>query len=326
MPRILVLGSSNIDLVLRGDRLPRPGETVLGTEYFQAFGGKGANQAVAAARAGAEVTFLAAVGDDAFGKQAMDRYRNEDIKIDFIKTIPNTSTGVALILVDAAGQNMISVYPGANHSITPADIAALPQGLFVERDVFVSQLETPVETVRAAMARARAAGMITILNSAPIQPALESAAIFRNVDILIANELEIKELTGIDVHDHASAYEALIQTAKCLGPTNCVFTLGERGCIVAMATRPDRICHYPAIPVNVVDCVAAGDAFVGALACYLAQILARDPDKLWHSKYSLEEAAAWANHAAAISVTRLGAQPSLPYREEIDLSFRRAAV
>lgn len=321
MPGVLVLGSSNTDLVIRGERLPKPGETVMGSDYFQAFGGKGANQAVAAARAGADVTFIAAVGDDDFGRAALDQYRAERINIDHVKIVPGRPSGVALILVGEGGQNMIAVHPGANADLTPEDIDALPEEVFTRNRVFVAQLETPTATVLAGLRRAKRAGLLTILNPAPAQARM---ALFVNppllefTDIVVPNEVEAEGLTGYTSSNAEGIANAAISLAR-RGPRGVILTLGERGCaVMAMAdwiegTKP-IFKMMSAIKVKPVDAVAAGDAFVGALANRLAEL-----DRPFEE--SIFRAAEWALHASAISVTRNGAQPSLPSRAEIQESF-----
>lgn len=318
MPRVLVLGSSNMDLVLKSERLPAPGETVLGEDYFRAFGGKGANQAVAAARAGADVAFIAAVGGDAFGGESLEQYRREAIDTSAVRVIKDRPSGVALILVDRKGQNMISVFPGANALLTPEHVRALPDALFDAPGVFVAQLETPIETVAAGLTQARSRGWTTILNPAPAAGADRIERLLRASDIVVPNETEIERLTGIRVTDAASAKEA----ARVLGEYGCraiVITLGDQGCYCVTAGPEGQwaAAHLPAIEVSATDCVAAGDAFVGAMAARLAESPARN------FLNEIASAAAWATHAAAISVTRPGAQPSLATRAEIDASWKK---
>lgn len=317
MPSVLVLGSSNTDLVIRAARLPAPGETIIGSDYFQAFGGKGANQAVAAARAGADVTFIAAVGDDDFGKAALDQYRREGINVDHVKVVAGQASGVALILVGEDGQNMIAVHPGANHSLTPDDIAALPEEIFASHRVFVAQLETPVETVHAALRRARGAGMFTILNPAPADAAALSDDIMGSIDLIIPNETEAAALTGVAVSDERSACSAAMRLLARDGQAAIVTLGGEGSWAVARTGTGCGMKRIPAVPADAIDTVAAGDAFVGAIACVLADVSScrNRLDEV------VEGAARWASCAAAISVSRRGAQPSLPRREEIEALF-----
>lgn len=326
MGRVVVLGSINTDFVLKGQRLPAPGETVMGTEYFQVFGGKGGNQAVAAARAGASVTFIAAAGDDALGREAIEHYAMEkNLDASHIKVVRGHANGLALILVDAHGQNMISIFPGANAALSRGDIENLPEGIFERDAVLVVQLETPLDTVLAGFERAREAGMTTILNPAPAMPAEKLSPLLAFTDILVPNESEALQLTDIAVNDEKSAFESA-RSLLSMGRRAVIITLGERGCVVAVKEESTsslrvRCVFVPAMKVSTIDCVAAGDAFVGALACKLSESEASR--RL--SAEVLLDAARWATHAAAISVTRAGAQPSLPRRAEIEASFRESS-
>jgi ribokinase len=307
MSRILVVGSINTDLVIRGPKLPRPGETVIGGEFYQASGGKGANQAVAAARAARDpVTFIGAVGDDALGRSALGHLRSENLVCDYLKTVPGKPSGVALILVDEQGQNLISVAAGANACLTPADIEAVPDSAFAAARVFLTSLETPLNTVACALERARRAGLLTILNPAPAARDVLNADLLSLVDILTPNAGEAALLTtsqtpADDRYDEA----AIVESARALQRLGCrqvVITLGAEGCLVV-----DReTARIPGRRVEAVDATAAGDAFNGALAVALSEVR------------PLAESAQWANAAAAISVTRRGAQPSLATRQEID--------
>lgn len=296
LPTVVVLGSANTDLVLRAPRLPRPGETVLQGEFFQAAGGKGANQAVAAARAGAKVTFLAAVGDDAFGDRAVAGYEREGIDCGLIRRIAGVATGTALILVDHSGENMIGVASGANALITPEDIDRVPESVFAAARVFLTSLEVPLAAVVRGLERAKAAGLTTILNPAPAIGEVASRHVLALVDVLTPNEGEASALAeGAGV---AGAAAMLRRN----GAGAVVVTLGPAGCLVVEAAAVE----VPGLRVAAVDATAAGDAFNGALAVALAE------------GRPLVEAAAWANRAAALAVTRAGAQPSLPRREEIE--------
>ncbi len=299
-PRVVVLGSVNVDLVVRGQRLPRPGETVLGGEFYQAAGGKGANQAVAAARAARDpVTFLAAVGDDDYGRQALENFRREALIADYVKVVAGQPTGVALILVDARGENLISVASGANHSFTPADIDALPDSVFSPGGVFLACLESPLETVARGLERAKRAGMLTVLNPAPANVSvLDLAAL---VDVVTPNEGEAAALAGLAADQKFDPSAAARQLQK-RGFKSCIVTLGSHGCLVV----EDRATLLAAHAIAAVDATGAGDAFNGALAVALSE------------GRSLIDASRRANRAGAIAVTRRGAQPSLPRRSEID--------
>jgi ribokinase len=292
---IIVVGSINTDLVICGPRLPAPGETVVGGEFYQAAGGKGANQAVAAARAAREpVTFIGAVGDDALGLESLARFQRENLICDYLRTVPQQSTGVALILVDDRGQNLISVAAGANAHLAPADVDRVPREVFTSARVFLTSLETPLETVAHGLSLARRAGLTTILNPAPARPLPDE--VLSLVDVLTPNESEAEMLVGERLTPAECAARLIDR-----GCRSVIATLGEAGCLVVgreNATVPGR-------RVTAVDATAAGDAFNGALAVALAE------------GRSLLEAARWANVAASISVTRRGAQPSLARREEI---------
>ncbi len=299
---IIVLGSINTDLVIRGPRLPGPGETVLGGEFYRAHGGKGANQAVAAARASGEpVTFIAAVGDDPFGRDALDHFAGENLDTRYLKTVPGQPSGVALILVDRQGENLISVASGANESLSPADVDAVPEEVFHKADVLLACLESPLETTARGLERARDAGLRTILNPAPANEAIVPRGLLALTDVLTPNEGEAATLAGIESENSAGAAAARLRELGC---RNCVITLGVRGCLVV--DEQGNETGIGGHPVDAVDATAAGDAFNGALAVALSE------------GRPLVEAARFANRAAAIAVTRAGAQPSLPTRAEIE--------
>jgi len=309
--RIVVVGSINIDLVVRVATLPRPGETVLGGRFASVHGGKGANQAVAAARAGGRTTFVARVGDDSMGHAAIEAFRAEGIETDFISVTPHCPTGVALILVDAAGENSIAVAGGANDRLSAADVE-LARPAIEAADIVVLQLEVPLEAVAHAVAIAQAAGTRVILNPAPARPL--PATLLAHIDVLTPNETE-----GVSLASHAAATmppegdaEMLAGAILGLGPRAAILTLGADGAIVATG---QAITKVPAFPVEPRDTVAAGDVFNGCLAVMLAE--GRD----------LVAATRFATAAAAISVTRDGAQASAPLRSEIDafLASRQGA-
>jgi len=300
--KIIVLGSVNTDLVIRGPRLPAPGETVLGGEFYRAHGGKGANQAVAAARAFADpVTFIGAVGDDAFGREALAHFARENLDCRYLKTVPGEASGVALILVDRQGENLISVASGANLHVTPEDVDAVSEETFRNARVFLTCLESPLESVARGLSRARRSGLLTILNPAPADDAVCRNGTLALVDVITPNEGEAAALTGIDFDDRPGAVAAARRLQE-MGCRSCVITLGARGCLVVEETDT----WVEGRSVQAVDTTAAGDAFNGALAVALSE------------GRTLVEAAHWANRAAAVAVTRPGAQPSLPGRKEID--------
>ncbi len=297
-PRVVVVGSSNTDMVVRLPVLPSPGQTVLGGDFYQAAGGKGANQAVAAARLGAEVRLVARVGDDDLGREAIRRFRAEGILTDTVVVDPDAPSGVALIMVDARGENMIAVASGANSRLSPADVDAVAGHL--PGSVLLVQLEVPPATVEHAVSLARRAGAKVILNPAPALSLPDS--LLRQVSILTPNEGELAVLAGMPVQDPDTAWKA----AACLlerGVETVIVTLGAQGALVVDAGG-SRL--EPGRRVEAVDTTAAGDAFNGALAWALADGL------------PLDEAVRLANRAASISVTRPGAQPSLATRQELE--------
>lgn len=299
---IIILGSINTDLVIRASSLPAPGETVLGGEFYRAAGGKGANQAVAAARSGrSPVTFLAAVGDDSFGRESLEGLRRENLDVQFVKVVEKQASGVALILVDERGQNLISVASGANWHLLPADVHDIPSEVWQSASVFVACLESPLETVMAGLRRAKLAGLTTILNPAPANREILFAVGLRLIDVLTPNESEAALLTGREVHSEVDAAAAgrQLQAAGC---SRIIITRGDKGCCVLDG---DTLTHVPSRAVNAIDATAAGDVFNGALATALSE------------GRTLAEAARWASMAASISVTRRGAQPSIPTRQEI---------
>ncbi|HTI52362.1 MAG TPA: ribokinase, partial [Planctomycetaceae bacterium] len=300
---IIVLGSINTDLVIRGPRLPQPGETILGGEFYQSAGGKGANQAVAAARAcTGPVTFIGAVGDDSLGREAISRFQAENMICEYLKVVDGQASGVALILVDHQGQNMISVASGANSFLTPSDVDQIPGAVFAAAKVFLTSLEIPLDTVLHGLRRARQSGLLTMLNPAPAPPNGLPEDVLQLVDVLTPNETEAALLTGWNPHEMSDGDASQVRHAalqlRSSGCRSVVVTLGARGCFVV-----DReIAIIPGRAVAAVDATAAGDAFNGALAAALAE------------GKPLIEACRWAGAAAAISVTRRGAQPTHPTR------------
>jgi ribokinase len=298
MAKILVVGSSNTDMVVKSAHLPLPGETVLGGQFFTFAGGKGANQAVAAAKLGGDVTFLAKVGNDALGKAAVEGFKKEGINVSHIITDPDFHSGVALIMVEDSGENCISVASGANGKFTPLDIENAFE--LVEKASFVLvQLEIPLETVTALLDKAFAHGVPVILNPAPARPL--SDKLISKLFIITPNETEAELLTGVKVTDEASAAKA----AKILrgkGAKLAIITLGAKG---AFLLSDQEEILIPSLAVNAVDTTAAGDTFNGALTVALAEGM------------EIKAAIRFANQAAAISVTRMGAQSSQPYRSEI---------
>ncbi len=298
-PRIVVVGSVNTDMVVKSARIPVAGETVTGGKFVMAAGGKGANQAVAAARLGAEVTLVAKVGQDLFGDQAIENYRREGIQTDCILRDPENATGVALILVDERGENLISVASGANHALSPEEVFLVAERIR-SADVLMLQLEVPMETVCEAARLATEAGVTVILDPAPAVPLPEG--LLQNVSYLTPNETEAERLTGIQVTDEASAERAGKQLVGA-GARHVLVTLGAKGALLVTSEGSHLI---PTQPVEAVDTTAAGDAFNGGMAWALAQGM------------KLDEAIRWACLTGALSATRLGAQPSLPTRADLE--------
>jgi len=306
MPRIAVLGSSNTDMIVKLPRLPGPGETVIGGKFSMAAGGKGANQAVAAARAGGKVTFISRVGNDSFGRQSMAGFTSEGLETAFVEIDARAASGIALILVDQSGENSIGVASGANAEICASDIEKALDAIR-SSDIFLTQLEVPLEAVEAAIAGAHRAGVSIILNPAPAQPLRRG--ILSRVSILTPNEREAEHLTGTSIRDNAGT----VQAARLLlqrGVQSVIITLGGRGAYIADQRHGEFI---PAFRVQAIDTTAAGDVFSGALAVAFAE------------KADLREAAVFASAAAALSVSKLGAQPSAPHRTDIE-SFLKQDV
>lgn len=293
------MGSCNTDMVINMERLPLPGETLLGGKFFMNPGGKGANQAVAAARLGGKVLFIAKVGNDPFGVRAVDQYKAEGINTKHVLVDKEHPSGVALILVDAHGENSIAVASGANAHLMPQDIDNA-RGAIEDGDILLMQLETPLETVEHAALLAKQLGKKVILNPAPAHPLPES--LLRNLYMLIANETEAEYISGIQITDMNSVARAAdIICGK--GVENVVITLGSKGAFVKERGAYHQV---QGLKVKAVDATAAGDTFCGALCVALAE------------GRSITEAVEFANRAAAITVTRMGAQSSLPYRREVE--------
>ena len=295
MPRVLIVGSANVDLVVATSRLPRPGETVSGGTLLVAHGGKGANQAVAARRLGAEVRLIACVGDDGSGSAVRAALAAEGIGVEGVHVTADAATGTALIVVDAEGRNQIAVAPGANRLLTRSLVEARREDV-AWADVVACQLETPLETVAWVLTEARRCGATTVLNPAPVpDPPLD---FLDTVDYLTPNEGEASRLAGGAGADPAGAAAAL----RARGAGAVIVTLGGAGALACTAEGETRVQAYP---VAVVDTTAAGDAFNGALAVALAE---RRP---------LGAALRFACAAGALACTRRGAQPSLPTRAEV---------
>jgi ribokinase len=298
MKRILVIGSSNTDMVIKTNKLPAPGETILGGTFLLNPGGKGANQAVSAARLGGKITFVTKRGNDLFGNQTIGLLMREGIDTQYVVKDPELPSGVALIIVDSIGENIIVVAPGSNGNLQQEDI---PAKLFTSAkfEILLLQLEIPVKTVEYAAEKASENGIKVILNPAPAQKLSDD--LLKNTWLITPNESETEILTGLSVNDSSTA-EIAASLLLNRGVRNVIITMGAAGAYVKSENYTGMV---PGVTVKAIDTTAAGDVFNGALAVGLAE--GKD----------LKDAALFANRAASISVTRLGAQASAPYRNEI---------
>ena len=297
MKPILVIGSSNTDMVIRVSELPRPGQTVAGDDFQIFGGGKGANQAIAARRAGAAVKFVAAIGDDDFGKSSLDTFAAEGIETSSIQVLGDTPSGVALIFVDDSGENCIGVAPGANGCLTPESLQS-QQYAFDDAELLLIQLETPLDTVAAALQMANARDLPVILNPAPAQQLADS--FLQGLYCITPNESEAELLSGITVTDQKSAIEAA-EALRQQGVENVIVTMGSQGALLCNAEGT----HFQsAEEVQVVDTTGAGDTFNGVLAARIA------------SGTSLRSAMETAVRAATMSVQTAGAIASIPHLDQ----------
>lgn len=297
--KLVVLGSINADHILNLEHFPTPGETVTGQGYQVAFGGKGANQAVAAGRSGADIAFIACVGDDDTGSRVCKQLASDNIDTSPISTINDEATGVALIFVNGAGENVIGIHAGANAALTPMLVEAQRQKI-AEASALLMQLESPLESVLAAAKIAHQHQTKVILNPAP---ACElSDELLALLDMITPNETEAEKLTGVRVESDEDAAKAA-EVLHGKGINTVIITLGSRGVWLSENGSGKRV---PGFKVKAVDTIAAGDTFNGALVTALLE------DK------PMEDAVRFAHAAAAIAVTRKGAQPSVPWRQEID--------
>lgn len=287
-------------MVMRVGEFPKPGETIMGCGFMQNQGGKGANQAVACARLGGETSFVGKLGSDALGDNTITLLRQEGLDVSQLTQTPDAPSGTAFIMVDAHGENSIIVNAGANAELTPADIDAAEE-VISRADVVLMQLETPVPTLTYAACMARKYGAKVVLNPAPAPATGLPADLLRNVDVLIPNETEVERLTGAEVKDEASLLSAM-EKLQTLGVGQVVVTLGSKG---AMAVVDGKPLFVPSVKVEAVDTTAAGDTFCGALCVRLSQ------------GCGLEEAMQFACRAAAVTVTRMGAQQSIPCLDEL---------
>jgi len=296
--KIFVAGSSNTDMVIRSPRLPLPGETILGGEFFMNPGGKGANQAVAAARLGGEVIFCCKVGDDIFGRTAVGQFQEEGIDARFVIIDPGHPSGIALINVDAKGENSITVAPGANDRLSPADLDLALAELDGDTSLALVQLEIPLETVLHIACQLASLKKIVILNPAPAQQL--PSELYPLLDYITPNETEAEILTGMKVTGPDDAIRVASEL-RTRGVKWVVITLGSQGAVISGPGLEEWI---PALPVKALDTTAAGDVFNGAFAVAIAEGM--------HQLTAVK----FACNAATISVTRLGAQASAPYRHE----------
>lgn len=300
MKNIVVIGSSNTDMVVKTSHLPAGGETVLGGDFFMNAGGKGANQAVAAARYGNRVVFVAKTGDDLFGRQVRKSMAEDGIVTDYVFVDKEHPSGVALITIDKDAENCIVVAGGANMYLSPADIDTAAEEI-LKADVVLMQLESPIETVAYAARMAAKAGIPVILNPAPAPAEALSEALLKDLFLITPNRSEASRISGIEVTDMESAHRAA-KAIHEMGPKSVIITLGSDGSLVYDGSMFMRV---EALKVEAVDTTAAGDTYNGVLASVIAE------------GKSLIEAVREANIAGAISVTRMGAQPAAPTREEI---------
>ena len=296
--KIFVIGSTNTDMVVKAAHLPRPGETVLGGVFLMNAGGKGANQAVAAARLGAQVTFMCKTGNDIFGQQSKQLFADEGIDTTYVFSDAEHPSGVALITVDAQAENCIVVASGANAHLLPNDPTNTADAI-EPSDIVLMQLEIPMETIEYVATIAHAKGKTVILNPAPAQPLSES--LLQRVSILTPNETEASMISGVPVTDTVSALEAA-RAICAMGVQTVIITMGARG---ALIYTDDFQAEIPAEKVEAVDTTAAGDVFNGALAVALSE------------SREITDAVRFACKAASVSVTRIGAQASAPYRKEL---------
>ena len=298
--QILVVGSSNTDMVIKAAHLPRPGETILGGTFFMNPGGKGANQAVAIARLGGPVTFICKTGSDIFGHQSQQLFEEEGIYTSYIFSDSEHPSGVALITVDEKAENCIVVASGANANLMPSDLARAEEAI-EQADLVLMQLEIPMETVCYVADLAWEKGKKVILNPAPAHPL--SAELLRRLYLITPNETEAEMISGVKITDDSSACEAA-RVLSGMGVQTVIITLGSKGALIYCDGKSEIV---PAWKVEAVDTTAAGDVFNGALTVALSE--GRD----------LKDAARFACKASAISVTRVGAQSSAPYRNEVDI-------
>ena len=299
MKKIIVIGSSNIDMVVKTSHLPAPGETILGGEFLMNQGGKGANQAVAVKRLGGNLTFMAKLGNDILGQQSLDYFKNESIDTRYITLDENSASGVALISVDDHAENSIVVASGANMQLNEKDVDSVIEEM-CEGDILLMQLEIPLQTVEYTAKKAFEKGVKVVLNPAPACSLPKE--LFRYLYMITPNRIEAEMLTGMKITNDADA-KKVAKEINALGVKNVIITLGKKGSLI----REDGVSFFvDAFKVEPVDTTAAGDTFNGALCVGLAEGM------------NLQHAAIMASKASSIAVTRMGAQSSIPYREEVE--------
>jgi ribokinase len=309
---VLIIGSSNMDLNVYSERLPKPGETVTGGTFKQFLGGKGANQAVAAVRSGSNTIFIGKIGIDAFGDQMVTRLTKEGINMDHVIRDSEVPSGIAFILVDNKGENMISVAPGANARLLPSEIKK-KSDIIKNAKILVVQMELSIETIEEIYKIAATGKVIKILNPAPLKPI--PIEILKNIDIIIPNEGELYRLHTLIGYNELKSIEEkkkIIEASKEISSTGLktiITTLGSKGCLIYNAEKDEAI-EIPAFKVDAIDTVGAGDCFNGVLASQLCK------------GETIANSVRYANAAASIAVTRRGAQESMPYINEIEERFK----
>ena len=300
MKKLVVIGSSNMDLVVSTEHFPLPGQTVMGKKFMTNFGGKGANQAVAASLLGGDVTFICKVGNDNYGREMIEKFQKDGIDTQYVTATDQAATGIAVITVDANGENTIVVASGANGLLTSEDIRNTEPAIS-QADVLLMQLETPIEPLCTAAQMAHKKGKYVILNPAPAPKPPLPSDLLRHIDLIIPNETEATSITGVEISNLQSA-ELALKALKELGAKDAIITLGEKGILVY---EDGKVKLFPACKVQAIDTTAAGDTFCGALSVAICQ------------GREMKEAIAFANKAAAYTVQHEGAQCAMPHLNDL---------